>query len=448
MIPSRPRLSSWTFDALSAGAQALRESGARVEDAAVSIEARCNELPEIRAWEGVAQDAAAEAFIRAKRKAAEVADLSEELARAFEQGFYALTAAKGALFDRVAELEAGSFLVSDRWVVTLKSIEMSAESAAELIAERNAHQLVLNPLILAVGRADDELADALSGAASAHGLVEAKPGLFETLSGVGAEPVSDVPWTAGIPLLDYQQQERDRDAAVTIARTETAVNDLGEKTKTVVMQDGSRKAFTESSTFAGSWKERPMLIQEDFDPDGARLATTRTFETDSGGKITEITYEDRTRVESTEYPNGEVRTRIYPEGKEPREIPSDSEFFTHPVLTTAGGALAAVETHTSSAIKGAIPGVVSETVENLHYGAKYGGPAVAVGTALYDVYSADSAEAKCQAAIAGVAGTAGGWAGGAAGAMTGFPVAAGAGAVAGSWVFGWLGSEVGKAVCY
>jgi len=450
MIPSRTRLSSWTFDALSAGAQALRERGTGLEDAAVSIEARCNDLPEIRAWDGVAQVAAADAFGRAKRKAADVHDLTSALGAAMEQGFYGLSAAKNALLGRVADLEAGPFEVSDRWVVTLKPIEMSAELAAELIAQRNAHQTDLNPLMFAMGRADDELSDALRAAASKYGLAESDPtsSPFPGFAALSAPPASDVPMTAGLPLLDYQQQERDMDAAITVARTESSVGAHGEKTTTAFMQDGSRKVFTESSTFAGSWQERPMMIQEDFDPDGTRVATTRTYETDSGSKVTSITYEDRTRVESTEYPNGEVRTRIYPEGKEPREIPPDGEFFTHPALTSAGGVLSAVETQSGSVMKNAIPHVVSDAVENLHYGAKYGGPALAVGTALWDVYAADSPEAKCQAAIAGAAGTAGGWAGGAGlGALFG-PVGAGIGGVGGSWVFGWVGSELGKAVCY
>ncbi|RDI35730.1 hypothetical protein DEU38_101208 [Rhodococcus sp. AG1013] len=191
-----------------------------------------------------------------------------------------------------------------------------------------------------------------------------------------------------------------------------------------------------------------MLIQEDYDPDGTRVPTTKTYEMDSGSKVTSITYADQTRIETTEYTNGEMRTRIYPEGKEPQELPPDSEFFTHPALTTAGGALSAVESQTGSAVKNAIPHVVSDTVENLHYGAKYGGPALAVGTALWDVYAADSPEAKCQAAIAGAAGTAGGWAGGAGlGAAFG-PAGAAVGGVGGAWLFGWLGSELGKAVCY
>ncbi|WP_206615788.1 hypothetical protein [Rhodococcus xishaensis] len=448
MIPSRSRLSSWSFESLSVNAAVLRERARRAEDAAVSVAARCDDLPEMRAWDGVAQAAAADAFGRAKRRAADLADLGEGLARALEQGFYTLTAAKNSLFERVTELEGGPFVVSDRWVVTLKPVEMSAEEAAELIEQRDAQQLDLNPLMYAVGRADDELSDALHAVAATYGLVERQPGPIETLWDVGAEPVSDVPMTAGMPLLDYQVQERDLDAAVTVARTEVSVNDQGENTKTVFMQDGSSKVFTESSTFAGSWKERPMLVQEDFDPDGNRLATTNTFETDSGQKITEITYEDRTLVETTEYPDGTTRTMIYPQGKMPQEIPPDSEFFTHPALTTAGGVLAGVETHTSNAIKGAMPGVVSETVENLHYGAKYGGPALAVGAALWDFYMADSDEARCQAAITGAAGTAGGWASAVGlGALAG-PVGAAAGGAAGAWVFGWIGSELGKAVCY
>ncbi|RDI35729.1 hypothetical protein DEU38_101207 [Rhodococcus sp. AG1013] len=259
MIPSRTRLSSWTLDALASGAQVLRERGTRVEDAAVSVDARCNDLPEMRAWDGVAQVAAADAFGRAKRKAADVHDLASALAAAMEQGFYGLSAAKSSLLGRVAELEAGPFEVSDRWVVTLKPIEMSAESAAELIAQRNAHQANLNPLMFAVGRADDELSDAMRAAASKYGLVESDPSAspFLALAALIAEPVSDVPMTAGIPLLDYQQQERDLDAPVTVARTESSLGAHGEKTTTAFMQDGSWKVFTESSTFAGSWRNVP-----------------------------------------------------------------------------------------------------------------------------------------------------------------------------------------------
>ncbi|WP_072688423.1 hypothetical protein [Rhodococcus marinonascens] len=242
MIPSKSRFESWTLASLSEVPPILRQRGESIQQAVVSIETRCNDLPELRAWEGDAHTEASEASRRAKRKAGNVCDLADALAAALDQGFHAVGAAKRAALGKSTELEQGPLLIS---------------------------------------------------------------------------------------------------------------------------------------------------------------------------------------------------------------VPADSALFFHPALTTAGGVLSGIETRAGSILERGLPTLTSNIVSNLHYGAKFGGLAVAIGTALHDVYTADSPEAQCQA---GIAGTAGGWAGGVVGALVPIPyvdvLAAGAGAAGGSRVSGWWGSKIGETVCY
>jgi len=109
------------------------------------------------------------------------------------------------------------------------------------------------------------------------------------------------------------------------------------------------------------------------------------------------------------------------------------EFFTHPTLTTVGGALTGLEEQA----KRGIPMLSPQSVENLGKAAKYGGPTLGVATALYDTVTAKTFYDGCVAAISGGAGVGGGYAGGtlAAGIVAGLgnpqfaPIAAAGGSI-------------------
>lgn len=451
MIPSRSRLEGWTFDSLLSGAAVVESKGTAIESAGSGIETRCNDLPAVKAWDGDAHASASRAYGRAKSKAVVVGELAEGLGSALTQGYWSMTSAKSKAMGKVAEIEADSFLVGDHWVVTIKPIELTPEEARKLVDRRIQLQGELNPLVSAVGAADRAVADSVQTAATAQGFTAGKPSVAEMLMG-GAPPSDELPDPMLMQGMMYQRAIADADAAVTVASKQPGMNDKGEPTTAVHMQDGSKKVFTESTTYGGSWRERPMTVEETFDPDGALVSTTTSFEQDNGTTVTGIKYADQTFVQIFSHPNGYRSATVYPPGGDPQEIPADSEFFTHPALTTAGGIISGTEASTGNALQKSLPTLTKNTVEDLHYGAKYGGLALASGVALYDVVTADSGGDACRAAIAGLGSVAGGWGAGAAGAAIPIPgvnvVAAGVLGAGGAWALGWVGSEIGKAVCY
>ena len=116
------------------------------------------------------------------------------------------------------------------------------------------------------------------------------------------------------------------------------------------------------------------------------------------------------------------------------------DFFTHPRLTTVGGALTALDTATS---KGAIS---DDVIRKVNIGAKVAGPVLGLGTTVYDMAAAEDAHSACVAGISGVMGTGGSWVSGLAGAEGG-PLTSGALAMAGAWAFGAVGTKIGEAIC-
>ncbi|MGC4934320.1 hypothetical protein ACLQ3C_11635 [Gordonia sp. DT30] len=318
MIPSRPRLMSWNFDALITTPIALRIQGVASEQAAVDISKNCDALPTLRAWEGTAHTAAVEAFGRARREGAEVCDLADGLAGALETGYHALTTAKRNLLDKVADIEAGQFHVTDGWVVLLNPVEMSSDELRENMELRNDFQIQLNSDVITMGAADHSLATGLQTAAKKAGYVQHDPNLMELVTGSATpEPQSDVPNPLSLPGQMYQQHIRDEDAAITITGTETGTNAEGEPTKTLHMQDGSKKVFTETITYAGSSTKRPMYVEEDFDPSGKLVATTRVYKTDFNADVTSITYADGTLVQTMKYPDGTQSGMVFPSERIP-----------------------------------------------------------------------------------------------------------------------------------
>lgn len=453
MIPSRSRLNGWNFDGILSGATTVKNRGEAVETAASQINTRCAQLPALRGWDGTAHTAASQAYERAKRKSIVVGDLADGLSAAMTQGYWNLTTAKKNIVDKAAEIESGNFNVGDSWVVTIKPIEMTVGEARAALERRNQLQVELNLMVVAMGAADDSTSNALLAAAKAQGFVMEQPDfaqmMIATLNGL-VKPDDDVPNPLTFIGARDQRAIADADAALTVASEESGTNADGEPTKTVHMQDGSTKVFTETETAGG----KPMTSEQDYDPTGKLVVTTNTFPWgESGATMTSIRYaQDQTLVELVTYPNGQTSGTIYPQGKADQAIPADSQFFSHPALTSLGGVLSATETYGDDALAKSLPTLTKNSFENLHAGAKYGGLGLATGIALYDVATADSPGDKCRAAISGAMSVAGGWGGGALGAAVPVPgldvVTAGAGGAGGSWLFGWVGSEIGKAVCY
>ena len=330
---------------------------------------------------------------------------------------------------------------------------MTPERAKALIARRDVLQAELNPLVTEMGNADRAAAQALVNAAAAEGFTMERSTwtaqIVDAVNGL-APPTDDVPNPMTWVGLRTQRAIADADAAVTIASTETGVNSKGESTKTVYMQDGSKRVFTETS-FGPHYDRTPLTRQEDFDPSGQLVATTETSPWGDDGAIqTTIQFaKDQTLISIITSPDGRSTATVYPEGKSDRAVPADSQLLSHPALTSMGGVMSGVETHAARVLEKPLPTLTTNTYQNLHAGMKFGGLVLASGIALYDVASADNPQDKCRAAIAGAASVAGGWGAGAAAVSSGAAAPlAGVSAAFGSWVFGWIGSEVGKAVCY
>ncbi|MBM7278313.1 hypothetical protein JTZ10_11125 [Gordonia rubripertincta] len=379
MIPSRARLTGWKFGPISAAADMVSTRGAAIEQAGHDIESSCEALPALRAWDGPSHAAATSAFGRARGQTGDIGKLADRLVDSLTQGYWTLTSAKDKLLGKVAEIEGGGlFLIHDHWAITLRPMPMTRARAKELFAQRDSLQEQLNPLVTAMGQADDSVSESVQRAARVAGF-EMRSSSIPQVTPWLMKPEDDVPDPSTLPGQLYQRSVSEADASVTVAETTTGVDSDGQEFTTLIMQDGSRV----------------------------------------------------------------VRTEI---GQ------SRSAFFSHPALTTVGGGLAGAEQISDNALKKELPTLTKNEFQNLKAGTKFGGYGLGIGIALYDVATAGEPEEKCQAAISGLASAVGGTALGAAGGLVPIPVvdvaAAGAGTVAGAWLFGFLGSELGRAVCY
>jgi hypothetical protein len=238
---------------------------------------------------------------------------------------------------------------------------------------------------------------------------------------------------------------RDNDMAQTVRESKEWVTEDGQLRKTLLMMDGSRHEIYE-------WNEElPCVEDAYYDRDGHEVSST--FSQDKtrydGTKFTSITFGDGTVLTMTRTADGKSTGGVTaPDG---RHGVLPDEFFSHPVLTTVGGALTGLEEQA----KLGIPMLSPESVENLGKVGKYGGPTIGVAAALYDTVTAKTFEDACVAAISGTAGVVGGYAGGAAAvalvAETPLaplsPAFAMGGDMLGGWTFGYVGGIIGNIVC-
>lgn len=131
--------------------------------------------------------------------------------------------------------------------------------------------------------------------------------------------------------------------------------------------------------------------------------------------IREADWGDGTQYVVDETPEG-VRTAAFnmPDGRH-GVLPPDSPLLAQTVPDRIGDVLTGLETHIDRG--GRIPMLSMDTVEKVGAGAKYGGPALGVMSAMNDFLVAPTPADKCVSVFAGtfaLAGNAGGAAGGAA----------------------------------
>jgi hypothetical protein len=209
------------------------------------------------------------------------------------------------------------------------------------------------------------------------------------------------------------------------------------------MMDGSRHEIY-------AWGQIvPAVEDEYYDEDGRMVSSTFSQDQLDGVKYTSIKFADGTEVTMTRTADGKCTGGVTTAAGDHGLLPD--EFFSHPALTTVGGALTGLE---EQADRG-IPMLTPESVEGLGAAGKYGGPTLGVATALYDTVTAKTFHDGCVAAFSGGTGIAGGYVGGtlASAGVTALgnpelaPVFAMGGDMLGGWTFGYVGGIIGNIVC-
>ena len=447
MLPTRSRLESWNPDSVGPQACALSDAGLAVYNAVRNLDDGCDRMSEARSWDGPAHTAASEMFHRATVASSDFSHCTEGVAAALSKGAVAISAARTALLDHADDVDRGELSVTDMWVVLIKPARVSADKAASLQAQAKAEQAEINRLLTALGAADNSTAAQVQDAAEDFGYSLPDPGdLASLFPGLGiAPPADEVPNPTTMVGLVQQSVVRDGDMAQTVRESKEWVTEDGQVRTTLLMMDGSRHEIYE-------WNETLPCVEDTYyDKSGQEISSTFSQDKTNydGTKFTSIRFANGTEITMTRTADGKCTGGVTTADGRHGVLPD--EFFSHPALTTVGGALTGLEEQA----KRGIPMLSAQSVENLGKVGKYGGPTLGVAMALYETVTAKTFEDACVAAISGGAGMAGGYATGAAfgagiaalGAPQVAPAAAVVGDIAGGWTFGYVGGIIGNIVC-
>jgi hypothetical protein len=394
-------------------------------------------------WSGQAHDAAAAMFGRATSQTSQFASGTDAVAAALNKGDSTIGAARHWLLRKADEIDEGELHVNDQWVVLIKPARVSEEKAAQLEQEAEKEQAEINRLLLALGDADDSTAANLQAAAKTLGFQPPDPKSPFYGQKPGELPPGDEVPNPRFPMgLMQQGIFRNQDMATTVRNSHDYTDADGHPHKTLTMMDGSRHEISEWGTYD------PTVDDIYYDKNGKLISDTLSQQQYDGVKLTEIKYGDGTTLTVTQTPDGKKTGGVTTANGRHGVLPD--EFFTHPAVTTVGGALTGLEVQAGS---GGIPMLTAGSVKNLESASHYAGPAVGYATALYDVVTAKTFQDACVAAWSGGAGVVGGDITGAAFADLfaetgpGAAVAAMGGNMLGTWTFGYLGGVVGNIVC-
>jgi hypothetical protein len=445
VLPTRSRLTSWNPDALGAGAATIEGVGQSIYRAVWQLDDGCDRMDEARTWRGAAHDAAADMFKRAVARASNYQHYTDAVASALRNGRASIGKARADLLAEADAIDRTELSVADNWVVQIRPAAMTAEHATELQKQAQAAQGEINGLLTAVGNADDETTQALllARASQGAGFEVQRIGPPGPPPPVPGDEVPDPGTEAGRQL---QNMVRDQDMSTTVRETSESTDENGNHFKTLYMVDGSRQVIKEE----GGWPASAHVLSEgsievqQYDRNGNYVSDTLTTESEDGTKTTNVWWTDGTSVVMTRTPDGKCSGGVTtPDGRH-GILPDD--FFSDPIPTVAGGALTGLEKQTEKGI----PGMSARALEELGAGAKFGGPALGVVTALYNVATAETAHDVCVNAWSGGVGVVGGIAFDAvltAAAPQLAPVWAAAASTGGGFVFGYLGGIVGNLVC-
>ncbi|MFO7162721.1 MAG: hypothetical protein DIU75_005175 [Mycolicibacterium hassiacum] len=367
-------------------------------------------MPETKAWSGEAHNAATAMFQRAEARTGEFSRYASAVAAALTEGATAIGSARTALLNKVDSIESGGQLyVNEQWVVLITGAPMTAEQAADLERRAQAEQTAVNTLLVDVGAADDNTASKIMNAARPHGFEAPDPhDLGSLMTGQTQQPPNEVP----DPLnpLGLLQQAAIRDADMTTTVRETTERKIynqetGEEIATEItlyMQDGSKTVRTVYNK--PNFPDRtPKTVEERFDKNGNKVWTVSSLKWHEsknpalrdpldGAATTVIEFSNGTSVEFIFWPDDRPPS-IYvhdPSGIQ-QDIPLN--LLNHPVLNTASAGFSGLEKY---AEKG-IPFLSSDISKKVQVGAKYGGPGIAIATALWDIAAADNGFQRCVA---------------------------------------------------
>ncbi|VEG58185.1 Uncharacterised protein [Mycolicibacterium aurum] len=413
MLPTRSRLERWNPDSLRFTGRAVKDSGRTVAHAVTALSTNVTTMPDTKAWSGDAHTAATTMFDRAAKQTEAFSAYTSALSGVLIAGAGTIGDARTALLDRADQIDmTGQLHVNEQWVVLIAGTRMTLDEAAALEKRAQAEQMTVNGLLLKVGAADDDTADSLAAAAMPYGVD--MPGTsdpndpFRIPTSGSQRPGDEVPNPSNPVGMMQQAVIRDTDMAQTVRDTKTetkydpATGEEISTTTTIYKQDGSRHVTTVNArpTFSD---RGPTTTETHFDKDGDEISETSSFTFNDFGdhgmenaNVTTVTFPNGTVTTLIEYPGGGRSATVQVPGRPPADVPL--ELFDNPALMTGEAAITGLE---SQAPRG-FPMLSDDAAERVRIGAKYGGPALGIATALWDVAVADSGFQRCVATAEGV----------------------------------------------
>ncbi|NNH73967.1 hypothetical protein HLB23_29635 [Nocardia uniformis] len=461
-IPTRSVFATWDISSLPDKAKEVLQAGQDIEMAVHTLRDNCTNMPEMRAWEGEGHTAAVDMLTRTANHAGEFADIAYDRNTFGHQGvgnivdlaFHSLSSVKTRLDSMVETIEKGPLEVDDLWVVVLKSASMDDARFQVLKQAQTAMQNQLNPLVTELGAADSKVRSML---AYLVGQINKDVEMDPTRVTFGPDFLQP----SGVPDPSTEQGRADQEllqqqaAATTVSDTQVSGPDENYMTTTkLTMQDGSVMVVEHTPSY---WD---TTVVRQYDPTGKLVSTSTTSRETTGSGIVRTTNEipgemkvevwqrgDQTGGTVTDLATG--KTYPIPDSKAIFDPSSgNSEFFTHPYLTSLGGGMSALETYSGEALKNGrgVPMLDASQTGKLHIGAKAVGPGLSLAVTGWDVINAGTAHEKCVAGTSGLAGTAGGSLGGFVGGKYAAWPGALIGAAFGTWTFGAAGTYLGENV--
>nr|WP_234783602.1 hypothetical protein [Mycolicibacterium celeriflavum] len=418
------------------------------------IDAACERMPETRAWSGKSHEAASAMFGRAEREASKFSEYANGVASALRGGADSIGSARSTLLAKADELDAGPLNVSDQWVVLVDAVYMSEEEMAKLQSLALKEQATVNTMLIAVGDADNATADAVVAAGKDFGFVEPGPPseLGDILLPTAQRPSDEVPDPLTPVGVVAQEAIRAADEQQNVREVIESTNKYGEEVTTVIKQDGSKAVTTRMDPF--EWPSKQNFYQmEEFDKDGNFVARTSSWHDLSNDcDYTSITYADGSNMTMSMDPTGHRTAGFTTADGRHSAVPVE---LIDNISMGTGAAMSGFEKHIARG--GSLPMLTAESVDNIGKTMKFGGPALAAATTVFDMVMADSDKERCIALVAGVAGGGGGWAMAEAGAALGafggiaapvtVPVGAFAFGLFGAFGGAKMGKFIGEVVC-